>query len=259
MSKLGEAKLGSTQFNEPAPFEVDDETKQEIRDRAEAVMKSVYPTHEGTDWDKLLNVVLREFEREHKVIADIVSGRYIDDATNAQLDKIGEFWQVERRRQEEDEHYRARIKSQLPRHTSRATIDEILQVTAILLQTDISRIHVEENFDIEPARFDVWVEDISLTDKGITIDDLEELLNDVKPAGVRVVTTAGEQFTYRSVDDWEDGKNDPDKAYGGYDHHTVPDYDPNDPTNDEPAQLTDSSELLDVGGPYADEITADFG
>lgn len=256
MSKFGEGKLGSTQFAEPSDLEVAEEIEQEVRERAEAVMKSVYPTDPGTDWDKLLEVILEEFEREHQVIDAILSGRYIDDATGAQLNKIGEFWQVERRDQEGDDLYRARIKAQFPRHTSRATIDEVIEASATLLDTHPQRFDIHENFDIEPARFDIVVEEIALHDAGVSIDDYQQLIQDIKPAGVKAVATIGSQFTYRSHSDFDDGVNDANKGYDDYDPNNVTGYDPDNPTNDSPA--SPSGPLLGTGGAYADEITIDL-
>lgn len=295
MAKLGEARLGSTQFSEPGEVDISDEVSQAVRERAEEVMKSIYPTATGTNWDKVLELILDEHKRELEVINDIISGRFIDEADGEQLDMIGEMWQVYRRRDEDDGHFRARIKVQLPRHTSRATIEEIKNVTETLLQTDSERVLVDENFHPryteddfsdselpsdwdtmtadqqrdwlhdqedaetwEQARFDIVIEEIVFHTAGVTIEEYEQLIQDVKPAGVRAFATIGEQFTHRSVTDFNNGDNDPEKAYGGYDHTTVDGYDPTAPTNDQPATLDGSEVRLDTGGPYADEISQQY-
>ncbi len=276
MSKLGEARLGSVQFAQPAPFIPEADP---ARQRAEENMKSVFPTDPGTNWDKLLNTILFEFELESEVVEKLISSRFIDDADMFQLDLIGHYFGLERFGAETDGQFRARIKSQLPRHTTTTTLNDIILVSAQLLQTDVKRIHAEENFDIEPARFDVYIEDIVWHDAGIDLQVFEDLLIDMKAAGVRVVATIGDQFTHRSKEQWEDEVNDENKGYGGWDHATIlwPNAEDAELTGDygdhgygdgqyyggtfvhgQHGQVTENSELLDIGGVYADEITAGF-
>ena len=144
---------------------------------------------------------------------------------------MAELWRIERFQFEGDDHFRTRIKLQLPKNTTRTTIDEILRVSTIMLDCDRSQITLVESHDIEPARFDVVVEEQVLRQADITTAEYVELLQDVKAAGVRVVATIGEQFTYRSAYEFTNGINDPERGYG----------DKDDPS---------------VGGPYADIITA---
>lgn len=258
MGKLGEAKLGSTQLATGGDIEVSSEIDEAVRERAEAVMKSIFPTHEGTEWDKILDIILIETKREYEVIEDIVSGRFIDDADGEQLDMIASLWQTERRSGERDSHFRSRIKTQFTRHTSRATPNEILQASSTILRTDKQRVLFDENFDIEPARFDLYIEEIVFQNSGVTVEEFETLLRDVKPAGVRAFATIGEQFTHRSVTDFNDGINDTAKAYNDYDESQISGYDTSAPTNDEPATLDGSETKLDTGGEYADEITQQY-
>lgn len=235
MAKLGTSKLGSTQFSTPSEFVAAD---TEVRDRADDLVKSAFPTGDGTTWDKVLNIVCHEFEREHTVIQSLIDQRFIETATARQLDMIGEQFGIERGTDERDEHYRARVKLEFPAHTTETTIADVLDITARLLDCDKRRITLVESFEIEPARFDIFIEEIVFQTAGIDVEELEVLLQRIKAAGVRVLTTVGEQFTYRSVGDFEDGTNDPEKGYGGLDEEGDP--------------------LPDTGAPYADEITEQF-
>lgn len=264
MAKLGEQRLGSTQFSTPVAFEAE---ADDVRERAEDVMKSPFPTHEGTVWDKLLSTILLNAEIQNEVVQNIIDERFVDTATQKQLDMIGELFQLDRKPNERDDHYRARLKAQIPIDTTRTTIDDLLEISASLLNTDPQRITFVESFDTEPARFDVYIEDIVFDDSTITVSEYETLLQEIKAAGVKAMATVGKQFTHRSVADYENGVNDPDRGYGGYDHSTI--------QWDEDAygeggfgtgyygggtlgHVTDSSTLLDTGGAYADEITQQF-
>lgn len=246
MAKLGENRLGSFQFSQPAVFEIEDD---EVRDRADDVMKTPFPTHDGTTWDKVLATILTNAEIQNELVADLVDERFVDTATQKQLGMIGELFGVDRRPDEGDVHFRARIKSQLPRNTTSTTIDEVLRISAELLNTDPQRLTLIEDHDVEPARFDIHVEDIVFDDSTITVSDFETLLQDVRAAGVKANATIGQQFTHRSVDDYDNGVNSADKAYGGYTDSSI-----NSKTG-EPDTLVDDPTLLDTGGPYADEIT----
>lgn len=290
MAKLGEEKLGSFQFSLPAPFVPDTE---EVRERAEENIKSPYPTHTGTNWDKFLRTILIESELMNEVTADIFDQRFVASATQAQLNMIGEFLGVERRLGESDELYRARVKLQLPRHITDTTNDFIRAVMAQLLGTDRARIRMveshtprlpsnwsdmdeEEQDDWidafnegaqEPARFDVFIEDIVMASADLGEEDLVELVQDIKAAGVKAGITIGNQFTYRGVDAEETphviDENNPDKAYGGYDDTTIDDYTrAEDEPLAEPIIIADHPNAQydpDLGAPYADEVTARFG
>ena len=159
------------------------------------------------------------------------AARFIETASNAQLEKFGERFDLPRQQGESDAHYRKRIRLQIPQYTTGATIPELLRLSEILLECDPENLAIIESFDLEPARIDVLVDEHVLSNRNITVDEYVDLLQTVKPAGVRLVATIGEQFTYRSSYEFENGFNNPNKGYG----------DKDDPT---------------VGGPYADRITA---
>lgn len=260
MAKYGDdgTQYGEVQYAEPAEPEIDSEIQQEVRERAIEVMKSVFPVEEGTNWDAILSIVLTEFKHEYEVMDDIINGRFIDYADHRQLDLIGEMWDTYRKTGEDDGHYRARIKANFSRHTSRATVQEMFDVATTILRTEHSHVHGEENFHIEPARFDLWIDDIVFHDSGVTVDEFETLMQDVKPAGVKLWATIGEQFTHRSQTDFNEGINDEDRAYDGYDDTTITEQTfEQGGTHDDPIDLTIESDpqRLDVGGGYADRVT----
>lgn len=289
MAKLGEAKLGSTQFAQPTPLDPD---VAEVRERAEEVMKHSYPTEPGTIWDAFLNTILFELELMNDVAIDVFDDRFVDSATQAQLDMIGEFFALERREGERDEHFRARIKLQMPRHTTTTTNDFIRKVCAQLLNTDPRRFQMEEshtprlptdwyemdeadqqawlddyaNPPTEPARFDVKVEKIVMANAPLTADELEALIQDVKAAGVKAGVIIGEQFTHRNVEveaaDTENETHTPDDndvqlAYGGVDPNTHERIEASDGNYGEYYGATyGETDTGYLGGVYADEITA---
>lgn len=234
MTRLGTSPLGTSKLGRPtAPTELP-EPEEDPRDRADRVMKNPYPTDPGTVWDKFLNTITDEPEQLYASIREVERHRDVDTATGGPLEKIGGLFTLPRRQGESDAHYRKRIKLQLPIHTTSATLDEIIDDSTMLLDCAPSEIRLYETFDIEPARFDVFIDERVVTEANVTVPEYVQLMRDVKAAGVRVVATIGKQFTYRSEYEFLNGLNDPERGYGS---------------------LDDSM----LGGPYADRITAMYG
>lgn len=228
---LGDSRLGSSKLGIPVTPEELPSDAETPRDRADRYAKSAFPTGEGTTWDKFLNLVTAEFEHEYATLRDIERNRYVDTATGAPLDKIGTFVHLDRRHDEADPHFRRRIKLQLPKHTTSATLGEIIEDSTLLLDCDPDQLEIRETFDVEAARFDVFVREQVLRDADVTVSEYVALLREVKAGGVRAVATIGKQFTHRSVYEFENGINDGDRAYASEDGSVE-------------------------GGPYADIITA---
>lgn len=225
-SRLGESKLGVPVAPEtlPAPAETP-------RDRADDVVKSAFPTDENTTWDKFLNLITAEYEEEYAQIREIETQRYIETATGEPLEKLGRLFGVDRQHNETDTHLRHRIKLQLSKHTTGATLNEIIEDSTLVLQCEASQIEVRETHDLEAARFDVFIREQVLQDAPVNVDEYIDLIQEVKPAGVRAVATIGKQFTHRS------------------------EYEFNNDINDEARAYTDEDGTID-GGEYADLITA---
>ena len=200
-------------------------------DRARDNVKSAFNTEPGSEWEKWLETATAEFEDLIAALISVRDARFIETAERAQLEKFGAMFDLPRKTGETDTHYRKRIQLQIPQYTTGATIPDLLRLSQLLLECDPENLTIAESFDLEPARIDVLVDEHVLSNIGVSIDEYVGLLTFVKPAGVRLVATIGEQFTYRSVYEYENGFNNSKKGYG----------DKDDPT---------------VGGPYADRITA---
>lgn len=211
-SELGTSKLGPTK-QQPDTLTA----AQTPRDRFDDWVKSAFPTDEGTTWDEFLNVLADEFNTELSVRQNLWLQQYIDHATDAQLEKIGNRFGVDRRQGERDAHLRRRIKIQLPKYTTGATINDILELSAHILDCDTEDLELRETFDVEPARFDLFINEQIVNQAAITVDEFDQLLQEVKAAGVRARATIGAQFTYRSAYEFRNNINDPDRGYGSAD------------------------------------------
>lgn len=188
------------------------------RDRFEEWVKPAFNTDDGTNFDKFLNTLADEFETELSVRQNLWLQQYIDTATDAQLELIGEgLFQLPREQGERDALYRRRIKLQLPKYTSGATIEDILGLSAHLLDCDPDQLELVESPDTEPARFDLFINEQTVTRAAVSVNEFESLLQEVKAAGVRARATIGAQFTHRGVYEFENNINDPDRGYASED------------------------------------------
>lgn len=185
------------------------------RKRLGQTLKSPYPDDEGTFWDALLSTIAAEVGELETTNDDVLSSKVIDDATGAQLDKLGELVNTERESGESDDHYRGRLKVQIRRFLSGATLDQIKETAAILLHTDAVGVAIEEDFDVEAGRFIIKVWQNDLDAAGVSDDEFRSFIDQVRGAGVRTVEQVRGTFTYRSEQQALDGTNDPTRGYSG--------------------------------------------
>lgn len=234
MTKLGSGRLGSRYLGSP-----DDETALTDpgagvtgpRERANENMKTAFPTAEGTTWDKTLTTWLQPYEEEQGILETVYAQRFVQTATDTPLEKIGDLFDLDRRKGETDNEYRRRIMLQLPAYTGGGTIDDVVGATTTLLECHPADVRLEEPFEMETGRFDVFIDEQAVTNSDATVNEVQNLLQLVKAAGVRCVATIGKQFSYRSEGEFNSGINDPERGYAS-------ESDPN------------------MGGPWADLVTA---
>ncbi len=158
---------------------------------------------------KLLSVIDSEFQNIEQAINDIKNAHFVDFATGKSLDYIASLFNVRRKQNETDEHFRARIKFAFSKITNMATIDDLKEIIAAALMTTTERVRVRDKYELEPAFFEVWVWLQDLNNAGLTLDEFQELMKAVKPAGTRFQAYQQGTFTHRSIGE----TSDPSKGY----------------------------------------------
>ncbi|ADB58526.1 hypothetical protein [Archaeoglobus profundus] len=158
---------------------------------------------------KLLKVVDSEFSNIEQVVNDIKNAHLVDFATGKSLDYIASLFNVRRKQNETDDHFRARIKLAFSKISNMATINDIKEIIAVALNTKTSRVRVRDRYDLEVALFEVWIWLQDLNNAGLTLEEFQELIKAVKPAGVQVKAYQQGTFTYRSIEE----TSDPTKGY----------------------------------------------
>lgn len=187
-------------------------TDEQVERLLEA-LKSTYAAGGDDMWNILIHMIADQVAELEAARDEAATARFVDEAEDGQLERIGRLVDTPPRSDESDEHYRARLKLQLRKFMGGATVEQVREMSAILLNSNKEAFDVSEDFGTEPARFEIalWMSD--LDDSNFTQDDFTELLSEVRASGVRVVARARGTFTYRSEQDFKDGVNNPDRGY----------------------------------------------
>lgn len=135
---------------------------------------------------------------------------HIDSASGIELDRKGRDHGILRKTGESDAVYRARIKGTLAAGRSRGTFDDLLETTAVVVETTEDRIFIDEQFDTDPATAFIYVRSEDLDEANLTASDVTAILKDAVPGGhdVQVVKQGANPFTV--IDDTQ--ANDPDQG-----------------------------------------------
>jgi len=158
---------------------------------------------------KLLSIINSEFQNIEQIINDIKNAHFVDLAEGKSLEYIASLFNVRRQQNETDDHFRARIKLAFSKISNMASINDVKEIVAAALQTKTSRVRVKDRYDFEPAFFELWIWLQDLNNAGLTLDDFQELIGVIKPAGVKVKAYQQGTFTYRSASE----TSDPTKGY----------------------------------------------
>ena len=166
---------------------------------------------------KLLNIAATEIEDLEETANKIRLWRDIDEAEGETLDRIG--YNVQQwRGQADDGIYRILIKSKVARNRSDGSVNTIIEVLAITLDTEEENIVVQELWETEPAAIQVDVPTALLNDIGFSFTQFGRLVNRIVAAGVRanVLLQGTFEFSETLESDSEAGFSDTNQEVGGY-------------------------------------------
>ena len=154
------------------------------RERLGETVTSPYPEDDlEAEWDALLTALAVEFQDVEDTLDEVMRQKFPQTATGARLDKHGRKFQTPRETGESDIAYRSRIRMALPSYLSGATTDDILELTAALLDTDDTNLTLVEDAD-SPA-FELYISIADYSSLDVSRDEWVDLLNTVTAAGVR--------------------------------------------------------------------------
>lgn len=160
-------------------------SRDDVRERLEDTLKSTYPA-DGDIWNAILEAFSQEFGELEEAREKVLQSKFVTDASGEQLDRLGEIFDVDRRRGEPDSNYRARLQVALRAQLTSATVDEIREVIAVLLDIDISDVEIEEPYRREPMHLNVSVDNQTLVEAGLSDDEFISVVDTVVAIGVSV-------------------------------------------------------------------------
>lgn len=184
------------------------------RERIEGYLKRPFETdypaaqsggvHGAGEFSFLIDVFAAFAQELNGAKNDVLAAKMIDIAYGQSLDHIGRLLLLPRRTGESDPHYRLRLKASARAMTGEATIDQVRETIAILLDCDVIDVELEEPSS-QPAQFDLTIDQTIIDESATTVDDLVELVKRFRAGGVKVTLTVTGSFMYRSIDDFESG------------------------------------------------------
>lgn len=154
------------------------------RERLEDFLKTPYPPDDEI-WAGFLAAIASEIDDHDGSIDDILVEKFVESATGEQLNKLAEFYQVQRRTGEPLESFRARIKSALRSQITSATLGEIRDVVAVLLEVETADVDVDEPYDLEPMHINLDVAD-QLDQVEMTAAEFIDTVDDMVAVGVSI-------------------------------------------------------------------------
>ena len=159
----------------------DDETP---RERLEELLKTPYDV-EGDVWQTLLTVFAKEYEELEQASDEAREAKFVETATGEPLNKIADLFGLDRRQDETVDAFRVRVKAALRSQITTATLEEVRDIVALLLDADIEDVDVEEPFDRAQAQILLDVRD-ELDDVDISGSQFIDVVDSAVAAGVGV-------------------------------------------------------------------------
>jgi len=155
------------------------------RERLADSLKTPYPA-DGEVWSALLAAFAREFEELEAARADVLNAKFVTSATTEQLDKLASIFGLDRHQGESDPIYRARLQVALRAQLTSATVDEISDVVATLLNLDSADIEIEEPYSREPMHVNINIPTGAIGDLGMSDGEFIDVVDTVVAIGVSV-------------------------------------------------------------------------
>jgi len=157
----------------------------------------------GSNTHTLFKALLSSYNSVDDDIESLYEQTHINSATGAELDQFGELVNVERKSNESDAKYRARIKATFRASTMGATFDQYVEFCTSVLQTDVANLNFNTPYESQPATVIVGADGDVYNSVGFTAEEIVSLLEKGVPAGHRVEVVEGGTLQLK-----EDGEGD---------------------------------------------------
>lgn len=159
---------------------------------------------DGSNTHRLVETLLTVFDETDEDIEEIYKQTHINTATGRELDQYGELVDTERKYNESDDKYRARIKASFRAATIGTTFEQFTEFVAVVLNTNIDNLRFLTPYERNPATVDVSANASVYNDSNLTNQDVINLLERGVPAGHEVRVFEAGTFRLKSDGDGDD-------------------------------------------------------
>jgi len=175
---------------------------------AESVWDSAIEFGPQSNMHSLVDALMEANDSVDENLTEIYNNTHIDSASGESLEQLGDLVGVERKTDEVEPRYRARIKAAFRAATIGTTFDQFVEFSATLLNTSTDNISFSTNYEIRPATVRLLLSPDTATELSFTLDSVADLLAKGVPAGHEVLVSETGTFTLR-----EDGEpNSPENG-----------------------------------------------
>ncbi len=148
-------------------------------------------------WAGILDSYSAQVQDVENVLFELIEERFLDDAVGVQLDGIGQIVGAPREGLSDDD-YRLRLRVQILINRSSGTIEDLLEIVALMIQDVTNTIVLTESF---PAYIQIEVTEATTVD-GFSV---AALVKKAKAGGVRLVFVWNSTITPFAFDTTDQG------------------------------------------------------
>lgn len=159
-------------------------------------------TEDDGDTYKLMQMQALQVEKQSHTIDDITAAHKLKDATGYSLDQFGVMVKLLRETGEGNDHYRARLYTQIAIYMRSATPQDMVSTCAGVLGVGTDRVVFTDGS--LPASFGIAMFLLDITNAGISFSDLEDMIDAAKAGGVDMTINTIGTFTCRGIGDASD-------------------------------------------------------
>ncbi len=173
-------------------------------------LTDAYSKDPDSNLGKTLALAAEQIDDLRQSVEKARQWRDIDEAEGETLDNIG--YNVQQwRGQADDSVYRILIKSKVARNLSDGSVNTIIDILAITLDTDKQNVTVDPTWDEEPASVYIEVPAERLNEVGLSLSQFGRLSNRMVAAGVKANVLFEGTFQFSS--DYDSVNSDDGKGF----------------------------------------------
>jgi hypothetical protein len=166
------------------------------------------PSGEGSEIEGVFQVLATENQRIDVVLDELYDDRFLQTATNDELEMLGSYVGVDRKTDEEDNKLRKRIAAEFGAKSSNTTFDTFAKIAITILEADKDDILIETPPLTPPKTVNVGISGQVLDENPFETAELVSLLERAIGAGASITIEELGNFGFAGDDTTLEGFGD---------------------------------------------------